>query len=832
MSEQKLALLKKLEAGELDKDQVYNILIKSQSHVNKEICESKSVYSSKTEICEKIKDTITLVTGIRTERIDQHSAIDAYGFDSIRFAEFVKRINETFELSIPTSDIVEHNTVAGLCDIIYEYVGQKSVKASGERILVTDPEQDYPGLNQGNSVAERNSGDGDRDHLGDTNLFLIGQYDVFPVNFWDKCSQYEYAYEPISAYKYVHLRKQYKHLLVRVLDTEVEVLSAGIGTSVVILGGAGMAPPMAKRLIEVLSTQYHVIYINQPGCGLSKDIYDYSLKGRAEVIISVLEQLKLRDAMHLIGISWGSLINQQLSVSYPERVKSLVLISPIYHMKEYDASVNANDIMKKDILATSNKKEHEILLSKGSSSNIKILSKVSDYYTLYNKDAYDTERILPSIRVPTIIIYGEKDLVVSNDQSKQIASYIRDSVLVPIQDGGHFVFMTHCNSVTEIVKNFWNKLSQANHPIYITNFSEIIVKTIHTVNNNEFIEYSKRYYDLLAEIDHVLIQHIFSYFLEMGVDISQKSVIEMSDLLATLQVTQSCVMVIYRMIELLKEKGYIRQVSTHIQFIRSKPKSERDGEFSRVLCNKYPDYNEMINLTEAIAAQYRSILSVDYDDNHGNNISDKQASCAYESFHIHTYKSHYIAAISCLLKKLISSSVQPIKALFVGCETELIKMKIESQDIGGEVRIDICDSQEWVDDKLWSDLVRNTSVFSSIKSKDNAEYDIIIANDIAYRSSDIILTLHKMKRLLSKNGVIAIMEMTKGYYWLDIVWGVIRRSMNCEGNSYRGSSPALTVHDWIRCCKTVGFDHIIAYPETFDDAYDSDSTLLLAQNCI
>jgi pyruvate dehydrogenase E2 component (dihydrolipoamide acetyltransferase) len=117
-----------------------------------------------------------------------------------------------------------------------------------------------------------------------------------------------------------------REALVPVADgVSLEVLSAGEGDPVLLLPGLGTDASAFARQTPVLAERFRVLGVNPRGVGLSDapeaDAYDVA-QTAADAAATV------EGAVHLIGASLGSAAALELALTQPERVRSLVLITP------------------------------------------------------------------------------------------------------------------------------------------------------------------------------------------------------------------------------------------------------------------------------------------------------------------------------------------------------------------------------------------------------------------------------------------------------------------------------------------------------------------------
>jgi 3-oxoadipate enol-lactonase len=114
--------------------------------------------------------------------------------------------------------------------------------------------------------------------------------------------------------------------LVSVADgVGLEVPSEGTGDTVLLLPGFGSDASSFAPLSQALSADYQVRGVNPRGVGASDAPEDetYSVKQMAADAASLCEA-----PAHVIGASLGSAVALEMALSHPERVRSLVLVTP------------------------------------------------------------------------------------------------------------------------------------------------------------------------------------------------------------------------------------------------------------------------------------------------------------------------------------------------------------------------------------------------------------------------------------------------------------------------------------------------------------------------
>src|SRR5437764_1097343 len=100
---------------------------------------------------------------------------------------------------------------------------------------------------------------------------------------------------------------------------------AGWGTPLVFLHGFLCDSRVWRRQLAELADEFDVVAWDAPGAGLSPDPpAGFALADWAICLAGFLETLGLGPA-HIVGLSWGGLLAQELFRLAPERIRTLVL---------------------------------------------------------------------------------------------------------------------------------------------------------------------------------------------------------------------------------------------------------------------------------------------------------------------------------------------------------------------------------------------------------------------------------------------------------------------------------------------------------------------------
>lgn len=208
----------------------------------------------------------------------------------------------------------------------------------------------------------------------------------------------------------------------------------------------------------LVEQQHRVIRFDLPAFGLTGPApdNDYTIERYAQTVIKVLDSLNVQHAT-LAGNSLGGYIAWATAVIYPSRVKNLVLVDPSGYPFESESLPLAFKIASTPIL---NKIMTGFLPRSLVESSVKNVygdpSLVSDelidrYFDLTtrkgNRQAL-AERFkqtqpgqmaqrISEIRVPTLIMWGQKDRLIPPQLAKQFAKDIAGSEVIIFEQLGH-----------------------------------------------------------------------------------------------------------------------------------------------------------------------------------------------------------------------------------------------------------------------------------------------------------------------------------------------------------------------------------------------------------
>lgn len=230
---------------------------------------------------------------------------------------------------------------------------------------------------------------------------------------------------------------------------------------VILLHGWGASIDAFLPVYKYLSKDYKVYVIDMPGFGKSEEPpKNYFVLDYAKVILEFIKRLEIKNPT-LIGHSFGGRVIMKLVGELGFTPKNIVLVDsagvkprrkPSYYFKVYSYKLAKNTVKllfnkeKAEKIINDMRKKHGSTDYKNASDTMR-----SVFINVVNEDLKYT---LKNIKVPTLIIWGEKDLDTPLKDAKIIESLVPDSGLVVLKGAGHYSYLDNLNEFLIIIDNF------------------------------------------------------------------------------------------------------------------------------------------------------------------------------------------------------------------------------------------------------------------------------------------------------------------------------------------------------------------------------------------
>ena len=265
--------------------------------------------------------------------------------------------------------------------------------------------------------------------------------------------------------------------VVKFNDTEIYFEERGKGEPLILIMGLGAEGSLWEEHVKIYEKYFRCILIDNRGAGCSgKPVGPYTTSMMADDTIGVMNALKIQNA-HISGISMGGAIAQEIALKYPERVKSMTLIST---WPKCDAYLTRVFEMLKSLIQISDPvtlgrmlqlwtftaeyhTSHMDDLLRREEQSISSFHPMPVHAFMAQCDAcinHDTIERLDKIKIPVLITVGDEDIFTPIRFSQSIVKKIINSELFVVKGGGHTHHWEKLNEFNQKSLSFLQKCQQ------------------------------------------------------------------------------------------------------------------------------------------------------------------------------------------------------------------------------------------------------------------------------------------------------------------------------------------------------------------------------------
>jgi poly(3-hydroxyoctanoate) depolymerase len=210
---------------------------------------------------------------------------------------------------------------------------------------------------------------------------------------------------------------------------------------------------------------FRVITYDPPGVGASEvPSSPMSMRSLADIGVGILDWLGLRSA-HVLGVSFGGAVAQQMALSHPERVDRLVLVSTSFggfalpgrpsallhmmHPRGYhpDRLARSAGAMFGGKLRTQPELAARLSMTKPESRRAR-------WFRLSALAGWTSLPYLPLIRHHTLVLCGDDDPVTPHVNHRVMARLIPSARLHTVKGGGHLALLDSAHEVGPLITAF------------------------------------------------------------------------------------------------------------------------------------------------------------------------------------------------------------------------------------------------------------------------------------------------------------------------------------------------------------------------------------------
>lgn len=253
----------------------------------------------------------------------------------------------------------------------------------------------------------------------------------------------------------------------------------GEGKPLVLIAGLGADVTAWMFQTPEFSQKYRVIVFDNRGVGRT-DAPDtpYSIEMMADDTAGLLETLGIEKA-HILGVSLGGFIAQELALKYPQRVKSLILATTCAYLPFFtrhivdtwnrmrQEGVNLETIIRESLPWVFTDKFFENPEQVQMAIDVMLANPYPQPAYAYARQAgheraaeFDTRNRLGQITAPTLVLVGKEDILCPVKLSEELAAGIPNAELVVLEGGGHLFLIEISDKFNQAVLDFLAKVEK------------------------------------------------------------------------------------------------------------------------------------------------------------------------------------------------------------------------------------------------------------------------------------------------------------------------------------------------------------------------------------
>jgi 3-oxoadipate enol-lactonase len=258
--------------------------------------------------------------------------------------------------------------------------------------------------------------------------------------------------------------------VVTVGEIELSYERSGSGPPLLmIMGMSGTALSWGEPFLGPLREDFETIVYDHRGVGSSSRMEEpFTIRQLAEDAVALLAALEI-DSAHVLGISMGGMVAQELALAHPERVCSLAL--GCTYCGGEGSALAAEEVIRGLAEAMFSGDRDRMIRASWEANLSPSFAADDEAYARFLEIAglravaaevimaqmqaiggHDTSARLPSIELPTLVLHGTLDRMLPVQNGRMIAELIPGSRLEIFDGVGHLFFWERPEQSAELVR--------------------------------------------------------------------------------------------------------------------------------------------------------------------------------------------------------------------------------------------------------------------------------------------------------------------------------------------------------------------------------------------
>lgn len=252
----------------------------------------------------------------------------------------------------------------------------------------------------------------------------------------------------------------------------------GMGAPLCLVEGTGYATWMWHHQVGPLAARHRVLIYDNRDAGLSDQVEQpYTIRDMAADLRGLLDFLGIEHA-HVLGVSLGGFIAQELALAQPERLRGLVLVGTGFGGPEMipvppealqrmipDPQLSPEARVRWAMpfaFAPGYPESHPAVFEE--LVRLRLRQPQAPEASVRQVRAaagFDASARLGAIVTPTLVLHGDADRVVPVENARLLAARLPHAELRIIPGGGHLVFVEQADLFNQTVLDFLSRVDRS-----------------------------------------------------------------------------------------------------------------------------------------------------------------------------------------------------------------------------------------------------------------------------------------------------------------------------------------------------------------------------------
>jgi 3-oxoadipate enol-lactonase len=253
-------------------------------------------------------------------------------------------------------------------------------------------------------------------------------------------------------------------LVARPDGAQIAWQSTGSGPAVLLITGLAYPSEAWFRQVPVLASKHRVLTVDNRGAGETGDVSGapYTVEMMAADCLAVLDAA-WESSVHVVGISMGGLVAQELALEHPSRVASLTLMAThpgtaqgtwppeVYEFLMARASMDAEERGEFSIPFNYAPTTDRALIEEDWKARADGTAGPVGYAAQGGTALWSGYDRLPGMAPRTLVMHGAQDRLVVPENGRTIASRIPGAKLVMVEDANHILTTDQADVVNALL---------------------------------------------------------------------------------------------------------------------------------------------------------------------------------------------------------------------------------------------------------------------------------------------------------------------------------------------------------------------------------------------